>query len=127
MLIQRRAQIFFERAERIREFDWSAFVEAQHRLWRGGFAFSDASEVLGPSNWAILENQVLLGDTGSLTINFDEACQALRADTLTGRQEWLLSLLGEEEYGEALKYFAFVRSEINIDRMTQLWRIDVPN
>ena len=53
ILIQQKAERFVERAEGLVDFDLHQFIAAQHRLWRGGFAFSDASEVLGPSNWAL--------------------------------------------------------------------------
>jgi hypothetical protein len=70
---------------------------------------------------------VLLGDTGSLTMEYERASHALSPEVLNAREQQLLEWLEEEERARAIEYFAAVRIEINADRFTQLWKSDVYN
>ncbi len=125
ILMQRRADRFFEHAEQVEEFDWQQFITAQQKLWRSGFALSDAAEVLGPSNWALLDGRVRLGDTLSLTTNYEEAIDTLNHKILDDREQWLLGLMVETERPRTVEFFTQVRGEINADCLKQLWKTDV--
>lgn len=125
VLIQRKAQRFIERSEGLESFDWGQLVAAQHQLWRNGVALSDASEVLGPSNWSLLDGRVLLGDTGSLTIDYNQAMQTLAPEILKLREQRVLWYLHGAERRRGIEYLAFIRTEINPARLAQLWKADV--
>jgi hypothetical protein len=125
VLIQRRAEQFIERSEGLESFNWCEIIAAQHQLWRKGIALSDTAEVLGPSNWALLDGRVLLGDTGSLTTNYNSGRSALIPEVLNNRERFILRYLQGTQRKLAVEYLAFIRREINGERLAQLWRVDL--
>jgi hypothetical protein len=122
ILVQRRAHRFIDRPEGIEAFDWRQLVTAQHRLWRHGIAFSDASIALGPCNWAVYNGRILLGDTGSLTTDYRLAERTLAPELLSATENMLLQFADESERQRVAEYFALVRTEINETRLSQLWQ-----
>jgi hypothetical protein len=126
MLVQQRAD-FFDRTGRFDVFDWDDVIRAQHRLWRCGLALSDANEVLGPKNWALVDGHLRLADLSSLTRSYRLASRVLRRGVLDERSGRVLSRLrntNTAEYAMAERYFQHVRREVNQERLAQLWKRD---
>jgi hypothetical protein len=126
ILKQRRADYFFEKSVRLTTFDWSEFVQAQHRLWRSGVGLSSAGEILGPKNWALLDGRLHLADTGALTRDYHEARNCLSGEVLDKRQENALGHLKQIKSPDpALEYFHFIRKQINQEMLDELWGADL--
>jgi hypothetical protein len=120
--------VFFDRSGCFDAFDWNDVIDAQHRMWRRGVALSDANEILGPKNWALVGGQLRLGDFSSFTTNYRQARRGLRPDILDARQQRVLRRLRNEVPAQAVlaeQYFKRVRAEINEARLAQLWRRDL--
>jgi hypothetical protein len=125
-LVQERAD-FFDRSGRFDEFNWSDVVSTQQRLWCKGLALSDANEILGPKNWALVGGRLRLADFSSFTSSFRVARRLLRDDVLDARQDRVLRRLwveAPEQAALAERYFGYVRSEINASQLALLWRCD---
>lgn len=122
---QQRAD-FFDRSGRFDAFVWEDVIVTQHRLWRHGVGLSDANEILGPKNWALLSGRLRLADLSSLTRNARTVRRLLADDVLDERQGRVLRrLTSEGELGmaeTARRYFQYVRAQINQSRFDQLWR-----
>ena len=129
MLVQRRAD-FFDRSGRFDAFDWNDVVVTQHRLWRRGVALSDANEILGPKNWALVAGRLRLADFSSFTRSMRTARRLLADDVLDERQQRVLGRVtseGPPDMAElARRYFEHVRAEINPSRFDQLWGCSSP-
>jgi hypothetical protein len=126
LLKQRRADHFFDYFTGVDRFDWEQLVTAQHSLWRRGIGFTDADEVLGPRNWALLDDRLQLGDTGSLTRDFRRVRQIVSESVLDACQQRIPIWWPDRSDRQLGTYFAFVRREINVTRLHQLWRTDLP-
>jgi hypothetical protein len=124
VLIQRRSR-FLGLAD-FDSFEWRELIEAQHLLWRNGIALTD-KEKLGPSNWALLDGHVRLGDTNSLTRDYRRAYQSLDAKVLNERVRVVLERLSGREPTRSLaqEYFRVIRQEINQSRLKELWAVDL--
>jgi hypothetical protein len=124
VLIQKRSR-FLGLAD-FASFEWRELIEAQHLLWRNGIALTD-KEKLGPSNWALLDGHVRLGDTNSLTRDYRRAYQSLDANVLNDRVGVVLKRLSGREPAQSLakEYFRVVRQEINQSRLNELWAVDL--
>lgn len=122
---QRRAD-FFDRSGRFDAFEWDDVILAQHRLWREGVGLSDANEILGPKNWALVARRLRLADLSSLTRSARTVRRLLSSRFLDERQGRVLQRLAREgppEIAElAARYFEHVRAEINQSRFDALWR-----
>jgi hypothetical protein len=120
VLAQRRADVFFDQtAGNLSRYDWSHFVAIQHRLWRHGVGFWFAREALGPRSWALLDGRLCLGDTGALSTDYREVYDALDPPSLDAR---VRRQIGKSQPTDrAADYFAFVRREINRERLERLW------
>jgi len=122
VLAQRRADVFFERSEGLERFDGRELVRIQHRLWRRGVALADGAGALGPQGWALLGGRVLLADTGCLTDDFRQARGVLAPglmEMLQARQ--LRRQPDPAALARARAYYEMVRSQINPDRLAELW------
>jgi hypothetical protein len=121
--VQRRADAFFDQvAGNLSRYDWSHFVELQHRLWRHGVGFWYPREALGPRSWALLDGRLCLGDTGALTTDYVQAYDALDPASLDVR---VRRQIEKSQPGDgAAEYFAFVRRQVNRERLQQLWGAD---
>ena len=122
VLKQRRADIFFEHFDGLECFDWTAPARVQHELWRHGIGLVDADEVLGPRNWAVLNGQVLLADTGSLTENLGEVRRVLSAKVLDDREREIPTWWPRNVSRSLPEYFAQVRRHVNQEWLDRLWR-----
>lgn len=124
-LAQLRAD-FFDRSGRFDEFRWDDVIEAQHALWRHGIGLSDANEILGPKNWALIDHRLRLADLSSLTRNARTARRLLGGDILDERQGRVLERLRRQESTESVdlarRYFEHVRRSINQKAFDQIWR-----
>lgn len=123
ILVQRRGD-FFDRSGRFDAFEWSDVIVTQHRLWQAGIGLSDANEILGPKNWALVSGRLRLADFSSLTRSPRTVRRLLAPDVLDARQERVLQRLSREAppmADLARRYFAHVRAEINQARFDQLW------
>lgn len=126
MLLQRRADLFFDTpSENIRSFDWQMLVDCTHLLWKQGIGFSVIAETLGPQNWAMCNGSVYLGDTSSITCDLDRIRKVLQTEVVETRVERVLQVTSPSDRGIVGEYFDFVRKEINIFRVEQLWRSDI--
>lgn len=126
VLRQRRADHFFTLHSAPDGFDWGQLVRAQHRFWRAGLGVWDAAEILGPHNWAILDGEVRLGDTGSLTDSFERIMRAISDPVLDAAEAEAIRRFRGPVADRARAYFAFVRREINPRRLAELWRSGTP-
>lgn len=123
---QRKAAFFKGGALDFRSFDWQEIVDAQHRLWRCGVAFSELNQILGPMNWGTLDGRVRLADTSNLTSSPRLARRLLDGALLDAKERVVMGRLSPPATPElAADYFRFVRSEINLRRFNELWRADV--
>lgn len=126
ILMQRRADAFFERAEGLERFEWNTLVDIQHRLWRRGIALADAAGAFGPQGWAVRGDRLLLGDTGSLTDSFDAARRVLAPDLLKRIERRNLRRAPDDATAErVMAYYDHVGSQINARRLAGLWRADL--
>lgn len=122
ILVQRRAELFFERSEELERFDGSELVRIQHRLWRRGIALADGAGALGPQGWALLERRVCLADTGSLTRDLRLARWVLAPERMERIQEHQIERQPDATSRErARAYYERVRLEINAERLGELW------
>ena len=125
VLVQQRADYFFERCVNLRAFNWDDVITVQHQLWRRGFALTQPGEIAGPKNWGLSRGRLLLAVTSSLTRSFDEA--AAGVDKLDVRERTVVRQLGEAQREEPVReYFAYIRAAINRRRLEELWRADRP-
>ncbi len=125
LLKQRRADFLFERSENLRSFEWREVIEAHHRLWRCGITFSTTTAVLELKNWALLDGRLRLFDTSSLTCDPRGVRRALEESELDRREATVLQKAAERKSTEPIiEYFRFIRSELNRDKLDQLWRAD---
>jgi hypothetical protein len=124
LLKQRRADHFFEYFTGVERFAWEQLVLAQQALWRCGVGFADADEVLGPRNWALHDGQVRLADTGSLTRDFRRVRHTVSDSVLDACQQRIPLWWPDRTDPQLAEYLAFVRHEINLERLRQLWRAD---
>jgi hypothetical protein len=123
---QRKAAFFSGGALDFRSFEWREIVDAQHRLWRCGIAFSELNQILGPMNWGTLDGRVRLADTSNLTSNARLARRLLDGARLDAKERVVMERLAPPATPEtAAEYFRFVRGEINLRRFDELWRADV--
>lgn len=125
ILVQKRAS-FFERPSGFDTFCWADLVEAEHRLWRHGVGFGTFAETVGPKNWALSGGRLLLADTGSLTRDIRVALHTLRSDKVERKLRNMMERLrdrGQEAGAE--EYFRFVLSEINSEKLREIWRADL--
>jgi hypothetical protein len=122
VLVQQRAEHFFDSARGLHRFEWAAIVTAQQRFWRQGFGLAYAAGILGPHGWAVLGESLRLGDTGSLTRSRSRARWAHRKEVLdaTTQAGWLYKTPAGE--GEPIRdYLAFVRRRLGLEQLDQLW------
>jgi hypothetical protein len=123
ILVQRRADAFFDQiAGNLSCYDWSHFVDLQHRLWRYGVGFWFAREALGPRSWALLDGRLCLGDTGALTMDYAQVYDALDPASLDVRVRRQIEKSRPTD--RAVEYFAFVRREVNREQLERLWGAD---
>jgi len=123
---QKKAAFFSGGGLDFRSFEWREIVDAQHRLWRCGVAFSELNQILGPMNWGTLEGRVRLADTSNLTTNVRVARRLLDDTLLDAKERVVMDRLTLPATPElAAEYFRFVRREINLRRFDELWRADV--
>lgn len=123
---QRKAAFFSGGALDFGSFEWQEIIDAQHRLWRCGVAFSELNQILGPMNWGTLEGRVRLADTSNLTTSARLARRLLDGALLDAKQRVVMERLAPPATPEvASEYFRFVRREINLRRFDELWRADV--
>ena len=125
VLVQLRAD-FFDRSGRFDAFSWDDVITAQHRLWRAGVGLSDANEILGPKNWALVDGRLKLADLSSLTRNARHVRRLLAKEVLDERQGQVLRRIAREDSPEQLdlaqRYFTHVREQIDQASFDQLWR-----
>lgn len=123
LLIQRRATVFFHHCTNLQRFDWNTIITVQHRLWRRGLGLSEATETLGPKNWALLEGRLYLADSGSLTDKRRRVRACLQKANLDKKERINLSQLSEKDAVEKAKiYFLHIRAAINRENLDQLWK-----
>jgi len=125
ILIQRRGDLFFDHntACPLESFEWREVVESQHKLWRHGIALGAPAEIIGPTNWSLLDGHLYLGDTGALIKDFRCALDLLNEETLAKKSTAVLkSLLEVNSREPAEAYICFVRKNINQDKLNELWR-----
>jgi hypothetical protein len=127
VLKQRRADFFFEYFDALDRFDWAAPQRVQHELWRHGIGLVDVDEVLGPRNWALLDGEILLADTGSLTEDFSAVRRVLSDELLNERQWEIPSWWPHHVSGSLPRYFAYVRQQVNQDQLHRMWRTAYDN
>lgn len=125
ILVQERAS-FFERPSGFDTFRWADLVEAEHRLWRHGVGFGTFAETVGPKNWALSGGRLLLADTSSLTRDIRVALHTLRPDQVERKlRNTLRRLRDRGQEAGAGEYFRFVLSEINSEKLREVWRTDL--
>jgi hypothetical protein len=125
ILVQKRAS-FFERPSGFDTFRWADLVEAEHRLWRRGVGFGTFAETVGPKNWALSGGRLLLADTGSLTRDVRVALDTLRPDKVERKlRNTMRRLVERGQEAGADEYFRFVLSEINCEKLRDVWRTDL--
>jgi hypothetical protein len=122
VLRQRRADFFFEYFDALDRFDWGAPARVQHELWRHGIGLVDADEALGPRNWSLLDGEVLLADTGSLTEDLNEVRGVLSEERLNDREREIPTWWPNNVSSSLPQYFAHVRRAINREQLDRLWR-----
>lgn len=124
ILVQRRSR-FLGLAD-FGSFEWTELIQLQHLLWRNGIALTD-KEKLGPSNWALLDGHIRLGDTNSLTRDYRLAYQSLDANVLDERVAVVLERLKGREPIRSLaeEYFGVIRKEISQSKLRELWGVDL--
>jgi hypothetical protein len=124
ILVQQRAD-FFDRSGRFDEFDWDDVITTQHRLWAHGFGLTDTNEILGPKNWGLVDGHLRLADLSSLTRSRRAARALLDPAFLDEREGRVVRRLQREGNDDALalagRYFAHVRSAINVPAFDRLW------
>lgn len=126
LLVQRRVDHFFHRRGGLGLFEWEALIHLEHRLWRHGFALTDADTALGPHNWALLRGRLHLADTASLTTDPRRARRVLAPDVLDSLQERQLRQARRHALEEPFDaYYRRVRREISRERFDTLWCADV--
>lgn len=126
-LKQRRAEQLFERNENLRALDWGEVVEAHHRLWRHGVAFTSTTAVLGLKNWALFEGRLRLFDTSSLTRDPRRVSRALAPEELDRRERRAQEkqAAGGASSEPLVEFLRFIRRELNSHKLEQLWRADL--
>ena len=120
-LLQARADRFMRRNLDF-AFDWGAPIRIQRALWRCGVGLADADSVVGPHNWAVLGERVLLGDTGSLTRDRRTALavmDARRLDEVETRVMRTAATGGMEAV--ARDYLRVMREGLGKPALTDLW------
>jgi hypothetical protein len=122
MLQQQYAAQFLVHNEGFDRLDPRDVIEAQHRLWRHGFALTDSVAILGPRQWALCGRRLRLADTSSLTTSRYRAWRALDPAALEARITGALSRQTGGQVPAAVEYFDRVRREINRDTLRRLWR-----
>ena len=123
VVMQRRADRFWEKVADLASLDWTQIVSAQHRMWRHGVGLSNHRDVLGPRCWGAIDGRVALADTGTLTTSRAEARAALEPRTLARRIEKHVTKLGDREPVRA--YFDFVVPRLSEQMFDELWRADL--
>jgi hypothetical protein len=122
VLIQRRADMFFEYAHDLDRFRWRDLVLAQEALWRCGFGIADAAAVFGPDGWALSNGRLYLADTGSITRSRVRATRMLGDvffDSVSRRQRRRAGMHVPEDVD---KYLDFVRTHLQPERVGRLWQ-----
>lgn len=120
ILVQRRADRFFEAPAGVDTFHWDDLIRAQERLWQAGIAIADTDGILGPVGWALLDGTLRLGDTGTLTADKRHAL-AMHDGALLRRlrDHWLQRYpTGSEQLKE---YLDFVLPRVTAERVARLW------
>jgi hypothetical protein len=120
-LLQARADRFMSRNLDF-DFDWGAPIRIQRVLWRCGVGLGDADAVLGPHNWAVLGERMLLGDTGSLTRDRRTALAVMderRLDEVEARVTRTAATCGMEAV--ARDYLRVIREGLETPSLTDLW------
>jgi hypothetical protein len=126
ILVQRRADFFFEKIERLTSFRWKELVEAQQLLWRIGVGFQTPGETLGPKNWALAHGRLRLADTDALTRDYDRVRNNLSEDRIDKKAAAVVKRMSKTDESEPVsEYFRFIRSEINQDKLARLWQVDL--
>ncbi|MFN2316237.1 MAG: hypothetical protein ABR551_00190 [Gemmatimonadales bacterium] len=122
-LKQRRADRFMTQHCHF-EFDWQAPIRIQHALWRIGVGLSDADTVLGPHNWAVLDGDLLLGDSGSLVTNRREALAVMEYGIQRRAESHLIArLTSSGEGATAVAYVQTIRAGIDPEKLVDLWNV----
>jgi hypothetical protein len=120
-LVQRRTDRFI--AGRFESgFDTDAMIRSQHRLWSIGVGLDDGSAVLGPHDWAVLDGQTLLGDTGSLTTDRGAVWRTLQPAVLDRARTFLLHRCTDSQLDEATLHFARARAALTHEALQRFWR-----
>ena len=120
VLVQRRADFFWETFVNLAALDWEQLVSVQYRMWSHGVGLASHRDALGPRCWAMLEGRVALADTGSLTASQEEARAALDPATLARR---FAKHLDHPDGGEPMRaYIDFVGSRITQVEFDRRWR-----
>jgi hypothetical protein len=124
--VQRRADVFFDRWAGLEQFDWAQLILAQQKLWRLGFALSDAAGAFGPYGWALSEGRLLLADTGSLTGRLDLATRVLAPEHLERVERSALRQSDPATHYRVQAYYRLVQEHIHPRPLVELWRTDLP-
>lgn len=123
IVMQRRADRFWEAVTDLAAFDAMQLVVVQHRMWRNGVGLASRRDVLGPRCWASVDGRIALADTGNLTSSRDAARAALEPTALARRVEKHVVRLGDREPVRA--YFDFVVPRLSERVFDELWRADL--
>jgi len=120
VLIQRRADFFWETFVNLAALDWEQLVAVQYRMWSHGVGLASHRDALGPRCWAMLDGRVALADTGSLTASREEARAALDPARLARR---FAKHLDHADGGEPIRaYIEFVGARITQAAFDERWR-----
>ena len=124
VLMQRRAEFFWERFVNLRALDWEQLVDAQYRMWRHGVGLASFRDALGPRCWARLDGHVALADTGSLTTLHGIARAALDPAALERR---IAKHLAQADPREPVReYLDFVSARITRRAFDERWATALP-
>ena len=119
ILMQRRAEFFWETFVNLDALDWEQLVQVQYRMWRHGVGLASHRDVLGPRCWAQLDGRVALADTGSLTTSRDLARAALEPRALARR---IAKHAAREDGKEPVRaYLDFVSARLTQQAFDELW------
>ena len=123
VVMQRRADRFWEKVADLASLDWTQFVAVQHRMWRHGIGLASRRDVLGPRCWGSIDGRIALADTGTLTASRTEARAALEPTALARRVEKHVARLADREPARA--YFDFIVPRLSERVFDELWCADV--
>jgi hypothetical protein len=125
IVMQRKADKFFDLFADFECFDAADLVTAQHALWQCGVGLQDLDEVIGPRNWAMLEGKILLGDLGSLTTNLAWVRRTISAPLIANRVKEIHTWWPHTDVAALHNHVCLIQKHITPAVLERKWRTEI--